>query len=212
MHLIRVFILTTLALLAFAGNSLLCRLALKNTAIDPASFTGIRLLSGAAILLLVAGLKNKNFPTAGNWWSALALFIYAAAFSFAYVHLSAATGALLLFGAVQASMIAYGIHRGERLKVMQVIGFSLAISGLLVLLMPGLSSPPLSSSLLMITAGIAWGIYSLRGKSGGDATAVTAGNFLRAIAFGLPLMLFMAKSQSLDHAGVFYSLCSGAMA
>ncbi len=208
----RIFLLTTLAMIAFAGNSLLCRLALKNTGIDAASFTSIRLVFGAIALYLIVYFRNGRTSVGGNWLSALALFAYAAGFSFAYLHLSAATGALLLFAAVQASMIGYGIFKGERLQMPQMLGLAVAFSGLVALLLPGLSSPPASSSLLMICAGIAWGIYSLRGKTATDATAVTAGNFLRAIPFALALSLLMFSGRSFDNAGIVYAIFSGALA
>ncbi len=212
MHRTRIFTMTLLAMLAFAGNSLLCRLALKTTSIDAASFTGIRLLSGALILLAITGIGRKKIRGSGDWLSALALFCYAAGFSFAYLKLSAATGALLLFVAVQASMIGYGIYRGERLRTWQLCGLALAFSGLLALLLPGLSAPPISSALMMMFAGIAWGIYSLRGKSANDAITVTAGNFLRAIPFAILLWCFLVADVSLDKAGIIYAICSGAFA
>lgn len=212
MHRTRIFTMTLLAMLAFAGNSLLCRLALKTTSIDAASFTGIRLLSGALILLAITGIVRKKISGSGDWLSALALFSYAAGFSFAYLKLSAATGALLLFVAVQASMIGYGIYRGERLRSLQLCGLALAFSGLLALLLPGLSAPPISSALMMMLAGIAWGIYSLRGKSANDAIAVTAGNFLRTIPFAILLWCLLFANASLDKAGIIYAIGSGALA
>src|SRR6202049_3047361 len=185
-------------MIAFAGNSLLCRLALKQTSIDAASFTFIRIISGAIALWLIVEFRRRlmvdrttsplverspnsppvtrlprrslakaghsSLPQAGNWPSALALFAYAAAFSLAYISLSAGTGALLLFGAVQATMIVWGLRKGERLHAIQIVGLVVALSGLLVLLLPGLSAPPLSGSILMLGAGVAWGVYSLRGK------------------------------------------------
>ena len=208
---IRVFLLTVIALIAFAGNSLLCRLALKNTNIDPASFTTVRLLSGALILFLIVGIQRKKVTGAGNWLSAFALFIYAAGFSFAYLQLSAATGALLLFAAVQATMLGYGFWTGERLQIIQIIGLVLAFAGLLILLLPGVSAPSLSNSLLMISAGIAWGIYSLRGKTASDATLATAGNFLRASVFAIILSVIMLANKSLDNTGIGYAICSGAL-
>jgi drug/metabolite transporter (DMT)-like permease len=197
---------------AFAGNSLLCRLALKHTAIDPASFTGIRIASGAVMLWLVVRVRTSSGLLLGNWPSAAALFAYAAAFSFSYVTLPAAAGALLLFGAVQATMIGYGLWTGERPGKMQTIGLIAAGSGLLALLLPGLSAPPLVGSLLMLAAGVAWGIYSLRGKGGGDATRVTAGNFLRAAAFAACLGAGMLPWASWDTAGILYAAASGALA
>ncbi len=219
MTLLRSAALTTLAMVAFAGNSLLCRLALKHTSIDAASFTTVRLLSGALVLWLLARqLPGSRGPQAsqGNWPSALALFAYAAAFSFAYVSLPAATGALLLFGAVQATMIGYGFWSGERLRPVQLAGLCLALGGLVGLLLPGLSAPPLAASVLMLGAGLAWGIYSLRGKGAGKPTQVTAGNFLRAapVAVALSVMMLVfegASPASVDKAGLGYAVASGAL-
>lgn len=209
----RTFALTALAMTAFAGNSLLCRLALKNTGIDAASFTAIRLVSGALALWLVARQLRSSQSGKGNWPSALALFAYAAAFSFAYMSLATGTGALLLFGAVQATMIGYGIWSGERLRPPQLAGLALALGGLSGLLLPGVSAPPLAGSALMISAGIAWGIYSLRGKSAGDPTRVTAGNFLRAapLAIALSFCVILVRGASLDAAGFGYAVASGAL-
>jgi drug/metabolite transporter (DMT)-like permease len=208
----RVISLTTIAMIAFAGNSLLCRQALKHTAIDPASFTAIRLLSGALMLWLVVRVKQGESAGKGNWLSAMALFAYAAGFSFAYVSLPAASGALILFGAVQATMIGYGVWRGERLKAVQTFGLILAIGGLVGLLLPGLSAPPLVGSLLMMAAGIAWGVYSLRGAGGGDPTRVTAGNFMRAVPVTAVLSLLMLSRASVDLAGFWLAVASGALA
>ena len=148
----------------------------------------------------------------GNWPSALALFAYAAAFSFAYNSLSAGTGALLLFGAVQATMILWGVGKGERLHARQLVGLALALSGLIVLLFPGLSAPPVSGAILMLGAGVAWGIYSLRGKAVGDPASATAGNFLRAVPFALILSIIMLPWTRLDSAGIGYAVLSGAIA
>jgi drug/metabolite transporter (DMT)-like permease len=208
----RLFILTLVAMVAFAGNSLLCRLALKQTTIDTASFTFIRILSGAAALWLIVVARKSARRGDGNWPSALALFAYAAAFSFAYITLSAATGALLLFGAVQATMILWGLRRGERPHVRQLAGLALALGGLVLLLFPGLSAPPLAGSILMLGAGVAWGIYSLRGKTAGDPVSATAGNFLRAVPFAAILSLSLLPLARLDRAGVAYAVLSGAIA
>jgi len=203
--------LTTLAMLAFAGNSLLCRQALKNTPIDAASFTSIRLIAAAITLWLLLRLMGRSSSRLGSWPSAFALFAYAAGFSFAYISLSAATGALLLFGSVQTTMIGYGMSEGERLKLPQVAGLTLALGGLVGLVFPGLSAPPLMSSLFMMGAGIAWGIYSLRGRGAGDPTMVTAGNFLRTIPLTLLFSLLMFSHQNIDRAGLLYAVASGAM-
>lgn len=208
----RVVALTSLAMIAFAGNSLLCRLALSTTNIDAASFTSLRLISGALILwMLVQGKKTSRNGT-GNWWSAVALFAYAAGFSFAYISLPAATGALLLFGSVQATMIGFGLWRGERLQRLQIVGLVLALLGLTGLLLPGISAPPLAGSVLMLAAGIAWGVYSLRGKGAGDPVKVSAGNFLRAVPLTLIVSLFMFDQVSIDKPGFLYAICSGALA
>jgi drug/metabolite transporter (DMT)-like permease len=208
----RVFTLTLLAMIAFAGNSLLCRQALKQTTIDAASFTFIRILSGAVALWLVVMLRRGTRPKAGNWASALALFAYAAAFSFAYISLSAGTGALLLFGSVQATMIIWGLSQGERLGTRQWLGLALAVAGLVALLFPGLSAPPFNGALLMLCAGIAWGFYSLRGKGSADPVTTTAGNFLRAGVFALLLSIALLPWARLDRAGVSYAVLSGAIA
>lgn len=207
--------LTALAMLAFAGNSILCRLALKNTDIDPASFTSIRIMSGALILGLLIMMRSRNSQISklpGSWLSALALFIYAAAFSFAYVSLTAATGALILFGAVQITMIGYGFYRGERPSGLQVIGMAFAFGGLVALMLPGLSAPPLMGATLMGLAGIAWGVYSLRGRGAGDPAQITAGNFLRAVPLTLLLSLILVSQAKFDVSGVLYAIASGALA
>lgn len=208
----RIIFLTIAAMFAFAGNSILCRLALKHTSIDAVSFTSIRLLSGAAILALlvyVPGVKSKD---EGNWFSAFALFVYAACFSFAYVGLGTASGALLLFVAVQATMIGYGAWHGERFSKQQLAGLLLAFAGLIGFFLPGLSTPPLMASLLMLGAGVAWGIYSLRGRQVSDAKFATAGNFLRTVPITVVFSLLMFKSISLDNPGILYALGSGALA
>lgn len=210
---LRPFLLTTVAMTAFAGNSLLCRAALRDTDIDAATFTSVRLVSGALMLWLLVSVRGNRAPMKqGSWGSALALFAYAAAFSYAYGGLSAAMGALLLFGAVQATMISLGIVRGNRPHVWQWVGFVVAFSGLVGLLLPGLTAPPLFSSLLMIGAGIAWGVYSLRAKGAGEPTAVTTGNFVRAVPMALALSLVMMTSATMDMAGLGYAVASGAIA
>jgi drug/metabolite transporter (DMT)-like permease len=208
----RLFVLTALAMLAFAGNSLLCRAALEQTAIDAASFTTVRLVSGAAMLWLLVRLRRGSPVGAGNWPSALALVAYAAGFSFAYLSLPAATGALLLFGAVQATMIGYGLWSGERLSGLQIAGLMLAFAGLVGLLLPGLAAPPLAGAALMLGAGVAWGIYTLRGRGAGDPLQVTAGNFLRTLPVAVGLSVLLINDAVLDPGGMFYAVLSGALA
>ncbi|HCX83340.1 MAG: hypothetical protein A3E00_07645 [Curvibacter sp. RIFCSPHIGHO2_12_FULL_63_18] len=215
--------LLTLAMLAFAGNSLLCRVALKGGAMDAASFTTVRLVSGAITLAALVWLQRK--PSAqgartaalpGDGWSALALFVYAAGFSFAYLSMSAATGALLLFGAVQATMIAWGLYRGERLSAQQLGGFALAVAGLVVLMLPGVATPGLAGSAAMLGAGVAWGAYSLLGRrqpaqGGADPTAVTAGNFIRTVPMALVLSAVALPQLHITSSGLVFALASGAL-
>ncbi len=226
--------LTLLAMIAFASNSLLCRAALKESSIDPATFTFLRIFSGAVALWLIMSVRKRMIVERttsplvetgsssslvarhvlfryGNWISAAALFVYAAGFSFAYVSLSAGTGALLLFGAVQATMILWGLHKGERLSMIQIVGFILAVIGFVVLVFPGLSAPPLAGSILMLGAGVAWGVYSLRGKGERNAASVTAGNFVRAVPFATALIVIFAPWTHADLAGIAYAIISGAV-
>src|SRR5436309_803919 len=212
----RVLILTLAAMIAFASNSLLCRAALKQTSIDAASFTFVRVFSGAVVLWLVTNLRRmirttRDVGVGGNWISALALFLYAAGFSFAYVDVAAGTGALLLFGAVQATMILWGLHKGERLDAIQIAGFIVAMTGLVVLVFPGLSAPPLIGSILMLGAGVAWGIYSLRGKGEKNPVSVTAGNFARAVPFAAAVSIIFVPQLHVDLAGISYAIISGAI-
>ncbi|MBI3447109.1 MAG: EamA family transporter, partial [Magnetospirillum sp.] len=198
----RTWVLTLITMMAFSANSLLCREALRHTGIDAASFTLVRLASGAAVLALLVRLRQGGNGIGGNWPSALALLAYAGAFSFAYVSLPAGTGALLLFGAVQVTMIGRALAAGERLRSPQVAGLILALAGLVVLLAPGISAPPLLGAGLMIAAGIAWGIYSLRGRRESDALAANAGNFLRAAPLAVLLCLGFVDGLGVDGMGL----------
>jgi drug/metabolite transporter (DMT)-like permease len=212
---VRVVILTVLAMGAFAANSVLCRKALAQTAIDPASFTLVRVASGAAVLYLLTRLHEPSAGVSGSWRAAFALFVYLACFSFAYVTLPAGTGALLLFGAVQATMILRGLAGGERLSTIQWIGLGLALAGLVVLVAPGAIAPKPVGAVLMVVAGIAWGAYSLLGRSSKNRPlAATAGNFLRATALALlpATGMALARHTAWDIAGVIYAVASGALA
>ncbi|MGB7479028.1 MAG: DMT family transporter [Burkholderiaceae bacterium] len=209
---LKILLYTSLAMLAFAGNSLLCRIALRQTGIDAASFSAIRICSGALVLWLIVHRRAGSAAPDGSWLSGLALFVYAAAFSFAYVSLPVASGALILFGAVQATMIGYGLWRGERLSLRQTLGLLLAAGGVVALMLPGWSPPPLQGALLMALAGVGWGVYSLRAAGIADPLAATAGNFARAAPFVLLLNLVLLPSASLDGIGVAYGLASGALA
>ena len=217
----RLVLLTTLALLAFAGNSLLCRLALRDGGIDAASFTALRLASGALALVLLDGLRRRarnsyqgdgDVVARGDWPSALALFAYAACFSFAYLGLGAATGALLLFGAVQLTMLGRAFAIGERLQPRQWLGLLAASAGLVVLLLPNVQAPPLLNAALMLAAGVAWGLYSLRGRGSRDPLGTTAGNFMRTLPFAAALLALGWEGAQADRDGVLAALASGAFA
>jgi drug/metabolite transporter (DMT)-like permease len=201
-----------LAMLAFVGNSILCRLALKQTQIDAASFTLIRILGGAIVLALLMLLRGRFSRRSGSWAGGLALAVYATAFSFAYLHLEAGTGALLLFGAVQLCMIAWGAINGEKLALAHVLGIVLACCGVMVLLLPGASAPPMAYAALMILSGLAWGVYSLLGRGGEAPEQSTAGNFARALLMVGVFCLPMLPSMRWDAAGVTYAVISGGLA
>ncbi len=202
-------LLVSLAMLAFAGNSLLTRLALDSSEISAANFTLIRLFSGALLLLPLALIQNKK-PIASIKMS-LALFIYAAGFSYAYINLSAASGALILFACVQLTMMAVALCKGERFSLQQTAGVSVAFAGLVYLLLPGLNAPPLSSATLMAVAGVAWGAYSIWGKSAGAPMSVTAGNFLLALVPALILAGFYFDPHHWTPITLFYAIASGAI-
>ena len=207
----RVIFTASCALLAFAGNSLLCRLALGEGAIDAPGFTVIRLASGALVLALLLKLSRRKASRIErrSWLSAAALFCYAAAFSFAYLTLSAATGALILFGAVQLTMILAALYTRERLKRSEWIGSGLACCGLVYLVYPGVTAPSLAGSLLMAGAGIAWGIYCLRGRSASDPLAETGLNFALALPFALILGLCFFTDSHFSSRGVVLAILSG---
>jgi drug/metabolite transporter (DMT)-like permease len=210
----RILALTALAMIAFAANSLLCRLALRDTGIDPASFTLIRMVSGALALWLILRLRRAGPPagSCGDWRSAAALFGYAIAFSYAYVGLSAGAGALLLFGSVQTTMIFVSFARGERFTRWQVAGFALAIAGLIALVAPGAAAPPWLEALLMALAGMAWGVYSLRGRGNTDPLATTAGNFVRSVPMAIGTALLALPWLTADIGGAVLAVLSGALA
>ena len=209
---LQIIILTSIAMIAFAGNSLLCRFALDQSKIDPASFTTIRLVAGAVMLWLIATLSLRNSGVGGgSWYSAFALFTYAASFSFAYLSLTAATGALILFGAVQVTMIAYAIYSGERLTMLQSVGLLLSLAGLIGLLWPGLAAPPLLASALMLLSGVAWAIYTLRGRGSSNPLEVTAANFAMSVPFTVILSVVTLNQVALPADGVGFAIASGAI-
>jgi drug/metabolite transporter (DMT)-like permease len=212
---LRTALLTFFAMLAFASNSLLCRVALKDTAIDAASFTALRLVSGALILALLLRTRGVRPTAGGSWPMAAMLFAYAVFFSYAYRDLTAATGALLLFGAVQLTMTGYGLWTGERIRGPSLVGLVIALAGLIGLLLPGLAAPPPLAATLMLGAGAAWGVYSLLGRRAGAPTAATAGNFLRTVPFAALLLLAAVAAkgspETVDRLGAFYAVLSGAV-
>jgi drug/metabolite transporter (DMT)-like permease len=208
----RVALAAILAMVAFAANSVLCRMALRGTAIDPATFMSVRLVTGAVTLWVIVRLTRGRLGGAGDWGSAAALLVYAVPFSFAYVGLTAGTGALLLFGAVQLMMVAAGLLSGERFTALAASGWVLAIAGVIVLVAPGVSAPPPRDAGLMVIAGVAWGVYSLRGRSSTDAIRDTAGNFLRAAPGSLLLSALLWAHHSWDPVGALLATLSGALA
>lgn len=203
---------TAAAMLAFAANSLLCRLALQRGAIDPVSFGALRVLAGALALALILRMRPGEPPAARrDWWSAAMLFAYVAFFSFAYVGLPAGTGALVLFGAVQLTMFGVALRSGERFPLPGWIGLALAGAGLVYLVLPGVAAPPLAGTLLMALAGVAWGVYSLRGRGASDPLGATAVNFLCATPFALALWLPFSGVAHADGRGILLAVVSGAL-
>ena len=212
-------LLTAVALVAFASNSILCRLALGAREIDAASFTLVRLLSGALTLLLLrAAVASRVAPKTrvpkrhGPWLPAALLFIYAAPFSFAYIRLSAGTGALILFACVQATMLIGAIRSGERFQWLEGIGLAIALAGLTYLVSPGLSAPPPLGSALMAIAGVSWGLYSLRGRGSADPLGDTTLNFIWALPLALLVSLVAVRGAHLSPRGIALATASGALA
>lgn len=205
-------ILVTFTLVAFAANSLLCRMALGGPLIDPVSFTAIRLVSGALALIPIArlvGEAKSPQKTQGSWGSGFALFAYAVAFSLAYVSLSAGMGALILFGSVQVTMIGAALKRGESLRPGQWAGSIVAIGGLIYLVLPGISAPHPLSALLMCISGVAWGVYSIRGQGVSAPVAMTAGNFLRSAPMAIVAGVIALSGVHLEPFGILLAVISG---
>jgi drug/metabolite transporter (DMT)-like permease len=214
----KVIFYTAFALIAFAFNSILCRLALRSGEIDAVSFTLIRLISGAVVLLAInyfAGRRKAVTQGRGNWTSAFFLFSYAICFSLAYIDLTTGTGALILFSSVQFTMIFIGLIRGERPGAMEWIGLVLALGGLVWLVLPGLAAPPILSSALMAAAGISWGIFTLRGRGSKNALSEMAGNFLRSVPLIMAIILIalpFTYQSKLSANGIIFAVLSGAVA
>jgi drug/metabolite transporter (DMT)-like permease len=235
---VKPFIYTTFALIAFALNSILCRLALRGEEADAAGFTFVRLFAGAVTLIVISyfcrGLRvskgvaqddvagyalthvrasaKDGLLHYGSWFSAFFLFAYAICFSFAYLGLTTATGALILFGSVQMTMIIVALFRGEPPGALEWLGLGVALGGLVYLVFPGLSSPPIVSSLLMAAAGIAWGFYTLRGRGGNDPLGDTTGNFIRTLPFATLTALIFLPNLHLSGRGIVLAVLSGALA
>lgn len=216
---LKTFLYTSFALVAFAFNSILCRLALRGEEADAVGFTAVRLISGAVALMVISYLvrsphvsKGSSKTKRGTWFSAFFLFAYAICFSFAYLDLTVGTGALVLFGSVQLTMIAAALFKGERPPLLEWLGLATAVGGLVYLVYPGLASPPLGSSLLIAAAGAAWGFYTLRGKGSSDPLADTTGNFIRSVPMiAIVAIPYFSKIQ-LSYRGILLAVLSGAVA
>ena len=206
-------LLTVLALIAFAANSIFARLALGEPSIDPASYTTVRLLTGAVTLWLIARFQQTDIsaPSDSSWAAAVMLFLYAATFSFAYISLTTGTGALILFAAVQITMIAVGLYGGERPSTLHWLGLLIAITGLVYLVSPGVTAPSAAGSLLMGAAGVAWGVYSLLGRGVTSPVHATAGNFLRTVPLTLALLLLSSSSIAITSEGFLWAVLSGSI-
>lgn len=204
---------TVLALIAFAANSIFARLALGDLSIDPASYTTVRLMTGAATLWLIASFREGNKPVSydRDWTSAAMLFLYATTFSFAYISLTTGTGALILFAAVQITMIAAGLYAGERPSALHWVGLLIAIGGLVYLVSPGVAAPSALGSLLMGTAGVAWGVYSILGRGVTNPVHATAKNFLRSVPLTLLVLIFWSSSIALTTEGFLWAALSGSI-
>jgi drug/metabolite transporter (DMT)-like permease len=214
--LIKTILFTGLALIAFAANSVLCRLALGESAIDASTFTIVRLLSGAIVLTVILSISklnsNSNSSTKGSWPASIALFIYAITFSFAYVTLDTATGALILFGSVQVTMILMSMFSGNRLHISEWFGMALAFTGFVYLILPGVTTPSVIGFFLMTVSGIAWGIYTLKGRGSKNPIMDTAFNFLRTLPFVIILAIITIKYAHYSSEGILLAVLSGSIA
>ncbi len=210
----KVFVYTVIAMLAFAGNSVLCRLALAGQEIDAGSFTVIRLLSGAVTFLFLLNFSGKTKPILnyGSWSASFMLFVYAATFSFAYLMLDTGTGALILFGIVQLTMITANLIAGIKMRMIEWSGVILSIAGFVYLVLPQVSQPSIIGTFLMAIAGVAWGIYTLLGKTSREPLLDTASNFIRT----LPLLVILALASlsiiDISSFGIVLAVVSGVFA
>jgi drug/metabolite transporter (DMT)-like permease len=211
--LLKVSLLTSLALIAFAANSVLCRLALSHGAIDASSFTGVRLLSGAIALFFILSIKgnNKGVASKGSWSASFMLFLYAITFSYAYLSVDTGTGALILFGAVQITIILLTLFSGTRLHIHEWAGVTIAFVGFVYLMLPSITTPSINGFILMSIAGISWGIYTLKGRGSQNPLMDTTYNFLRTIPFVILLAVLTIQSVSYSSEGVVLAILSGAI-
>lgn len=202
-----------MALIAFAANSVLCRLALGNEAIDAPSFTGIRLLSGAITLFIILSIKgsNKGTLSKGSWPAGLMLFLYAITFSYAYLSVDTGTGALILFGSVQITMIMLSLVSGTRLHLIEWSGVIIALTGFIYLILPDITTPSVNGFVLMTVSGMSWGIYTLKGRGSKNPLMDTTYNFLRTIPFVALLAIFTTQNMSYSFEGIILALISGAI-
>lgn len=209
--LLKTILFTVVALLAFAGNSVLCRLALAESAIDAASFTWMRLLSGALVLGVILIIRHppKRSVSKGSFRASLMLFIYTICFSFAYITLETGMGALILFAAVQITIISVGLLKGNKLNAVEWLGALVAFSGFVFLVLPGLTAPPLVGFILMTLAGVAWGFYTLAGKSSINPLGDTAYNFIRTLPLIALLVILSFQGNSWSAEGVLLAIISG---
>jgi len=210
-YIVKIVIFTGLALIAFAANSVLCRLALGERAIDASSFTIIRLLSGAVVLMVILSVnRNRQGSSAkGSWHAGLMLFLYAVSFSFAYITLNTGTGALILFGSVQITMIMFSLISGTKLHAVEWTGVVIAFTGFVYLVFPALATPSAAGFLLMTIAGIAWGVYTIMGRGSKDPLVDTAYNFFRTVPFVVILLIVTMKSSNYSSEGILLAVLSG---
>jgi drug/metabolite transporter (DMT)-like permease len=207
-------IFTCLALIAFAANSVLCRMALGEKTIDASGFTILRLLSGAIVLFIILKFKNKknNNKSKGSWMASIMLFLYAITFSFAYLTLDTGTGALILFGSVQTTMILLSLISGDRLHITEWAGVTIAFLGFVYLILPAVTTPSVIGFLLMSVAGMAWGIYTLKGRSSESPMMDTAYNFIRSIPFIIILAILTIQNTHYTSEGILLAVLSGGLA
>lgn len=208
----RLALTTVLALIAFSANSVLCRLALSGGHIDAVTFSSVRLVGGSVALLLIGGWPRRRIPWAGKWTAAVFLFLYAVPFALAYNRLSAGTGALILFGSVQVTMMIAALRGGERPHLSQWLGLGTALGGLLYLIGPGLARPPLPAATLMAVAGACWGTYTLRGRTSTDPLADTTRNFVKTVPLVLIVGLLALPQLHADRTGIALAAASGVVA